>query len=158
MITLIWAEDKNGGIGIKNKLPWKIPRDSKFFKEQTQNSIVVMGRKTFEGIGRPLPNRENIVITKQKDYHPDGVTIFNSVEEVLNYVENKDTFVIGGSGIYEAFMEHADNIIQTKIMHEFEVDVYAPKIDLNIWNPDIALPGIKDDKNIYDYYFMFYQK
>lgn len=158
MITLIWAQDRNGGIGYKNKIPWRLPADMKFFKEQTIGKTVVMGRKTFESIGKPLPGRENVVVTSQKDFQSEGVVVFNSVREAFDYVKVKNAFIIGGESIYKQFLPYADCLIQTVIEQDFEVDTYAPFIDLSVWVADIPQPGIVDENNIYEHYFMYYER
>lgn len=128
-MNLIAAVDKNWGIGNERELLTHIPADLKHFKEKTEGNTIVMGRKTLESLprGKPLPNRENVVITKQKDYAPEGVTVIHSIDEVD--VTDKNTFVIGGGEIYKQMLKHCSTAYITKIDNEFEADTYFPNLD-----------------------------
>ena len=136
MIKLIAALDKNYGIGYQNDLLFSIPEDMKRFKELTEGHFVLMGRKTFESLPKPLKNRVNVVLTRNKEIpHPPGVYVIDSVEHVLNHYytgsQEKDIWVIGGSSVYEAFMSYADEVHLTHIDKEAEsVDTYFPKEEL----------------------------
>lgn len=128
-IKIIAAVGKNRELGGNNSLLWNLPGDRKYFRETTRGSTVIMGRKTFESIGRPLPNRKNIVITRSADFHADGVTICKSLPEALSCAGG-DAFIIGGAQIYELAVEHADEIYLTEIDAEFpEADVFFPDFD-----------------------------
>lgn len=137
-IKIIAATDKNSAIGYKNKLLFNINEDMKRFKELTKGNsdvpnIVVMGRKTFESLPKPLPNRINVVLTKNKRYEaPHGVFVFDSVEKIINHYysgeQRRDIFVIGGSQIYKLFLPYADEVHLTHIDKEAKkVDTYFPK-------------------------------
>ncbi|MDR2829092.1 MAG: dihydrofolate reductase [Mycoplasmataceae bacterium] len=130
MIFLIWAQDNNGGIGKNNKLPWRVKGEMQHFINTTRGKIVVMGRKTFESIGKPLPNRENIVISTNVGYQPDGVKVYSNIEQVVKAYKDNDVFVIGGKSIYEAFMPYADELIVSYIDGTYECDTTMNKIDM----------------------------
>lgn len=115
MINIIVAVSENNVIGKGNKLPWFLPKDLKHFKEVTLKSTVIMGRKTFESIGRPLPNRENIIITRNQSYNATGCTVVNNLEKALSLVNTEDCFIIGGSEIYELALPLVDKIYLTKV-------------------------------------------
>lgn len=132
-ISIITAMDADGLIGKANSLPWYIPIDLKYFKKTTFNHKVVMGRKTFESIGKPLPNRTNILLTKDRDktkeYQQKGCYVIHSINEFFNKwnYTNEEIFVIGGASIYELFLPYADYLYITKINYKFEGDVYFPE-------------------------------
>jgi dihydrofolate reductase len=129
MISSIVAIDENNVIGKDNSLIWKLPRDMKHFKETTTGHYIIMGRKTFESNGRPLPNRTNVIITKDKKYKAEGCVIVHSIEDALKEAKNdSEAFIIGGGIIYELAMPFVDRIYLTKIHHAFEGDTFFPKI------------------------------
>lgn len=137
IITLIAAMDKNRGIGIDNKLPWQIPEDLQHFKKTTSGKAVLMGRKTFSSIGRPLPNRHNMVLTRNPSWGHATVTHLSSVEDALKYAQTfpiPELFVIGGEEIYRQFLPHAQNMILTEIDSEFNCDAFFPEFDRNLWS------------------------
>lgn len=135
MIQLVWAQARNGVIGVENELPWHFKKDLKFFKETTtqDNSVVVMGAKTFDSIGRPngLPNRENLVLSRVHNYENENVKTIRSIEDVLALDSTKHIFIIGGASIYEQFLPFADKLTVTKIHEDFKGDTYAPEIPSN---------------------------
>ena len=123
MINMIVATSKNNQIGIDNKLPWHISEDLRYFKEVTKGHTVLMGRKTFESIGRPLPNRENIVLTRDKSFTAQGITAVHSLEEALTFCRSKDQiFIIGGGEIYKQFLPYADKLYITLVDKEIQGD------------------------------------
>ncbi|GGG13955.1 dihydrofolate reductase [Lysinibacillus alkalisoli] len=127
MISLIVAHDNNRVIGHQNKMPWHLPGDLQYFKKQTLGKPVIMGRKTFESIGKPLPERRNIVITRDKFYDAEGVALASSLEEALKLAGNVDEImVIGGEQIFTQALPLAERIYVTKINHEFEGDTHFP--------------------------------
>ncbi|WP_080845725.1 dihydrofolate reductase [Cytobacillus gottheilii] len=159
MISLMWAMDENGVIGKDNQLPWHLPEDLKFFKRTTMGRPIVMGRKTWDSIGRPLPGRENIVITRDRQFTCDDCTVFYSLEEMLTYCSNmEEVFVIGGAEIFKQILPAADRLYITSIHETFEGDTYFPDLDLSQWTLQSREQGIKDEKNPYDYEFLIYQK
>lgn len=140
IISLIVAYDKNRLIGRKGDLPWRIPEDLKKFKEITSGNIVIMGRKTYESIGKPLPNRINMVITRNKDYKPEGVFVFSSIKDALRKasVFHKDIFFIGGQSIYNEILDKVDTMYISHINEEYEGDAYFPEVDFSGWKKDLV--------------------
>lgn len=156
MINYIVAIDKNNGIGKDNKLPWKLSEDLKYFKEVTMGYPIVMGRKTYDSIGRPLPGRENIVVTRQKDLQIKGCTIINSPKEVLKM--DKDMFVIGGAELFNQLSDVVGRLYITYIDEEFDCDTFF-NWNVEEWKELIPeTKGIKNEKNPYDYYFRVYER
>nr|AIA17870.1 Dihydrofolate reductase [uncultured bacterium] len=131
IISLVAAMSENRVIGIDNKLPWNIPVDMKRFRDITRGHVVVMGRKTFESLGKPLPQRTNIVITRNRDWTAEGATVVHSLEEALAPYKNSDeeVFVIGGGEIYDRAIEIADRIYLTVVHKNFQGDAYFPEFD-----------------------------
>lgn len=134
MLSLIAAVDKNFVIGHVNALPWpRIPADMKHFRETTRGKTVVMGRKTFESIGRPLPNRRNIVLTRDPGFKAEGCEVSNSMEAVLTLAKAEEVFIIGGGVIYKEFLPYAEKLYLTFIEGEFAGDVKFPLRDFTSW-------------------------
>ena len=152
MINIIVAYDKNLGIGKDNTLVWRQSADLKRFKELTTGNTVVMGRKTFESIGKPLPNRRNIVITRQ-DIEIEGVEIIKSIEEALMLCNN-ECFIIGGGEIYKSCLIFADRIFATEIDCEIEADTWFVDVDMSEWVVESKSEHKSDEKNQYDYSFI----
>ncbi|MEW4325385.1 dihydrofolate reductase [Rossellomorea marisflavi] len=155
MISFIWAMDENGLIGKDNALPWRLPEDLKFFKRTTLGHPVVMGRKTFESFGKPLPERENVILTRNVSFSHDECTVFHHVEEVLAFAEKQkgETFIIGGSNVYEQFLPHADKLYVTTIHHAFEGDTHMAEVPWDEFTLVSSEKGLKNEKNPYDYEF-----
>ncbi|MCT6926239.1 dihydrofolate reductase [Metasolibacillus sp.] len=127
MISLIVAHDKNRVIGYKNEMPWHLPGDLKYFKEMTMGKPVIMGRKTFESIGKALPGRRNIVITRNAAYVADNIEVVGSLEEALALVQDEpEIMVIGGEQIFKLALALADRLYITEIDYAFEGDTYFP--------------------------------
>jgi len=164
MISLIAAIGKNNELGKGNTLLWHLPADMKFFREKTLGHPVIMGRKTFESLGRPLPNRHNIVITRDKTYLRHGVNVVNSLEEAINsartsLTENEEVFIIGGAEIYKQAIPIADRLYITHIEAEDEnADTFLPTIDKQEWKLISEESHQKDEKNPFDYTFSIYEK
>ncbi len=149
IISQIAAVAQNGVIGGGNTLLWDLPADMKHFRDTTRGHTVIMGRKTFESIGKPLPNRKNIVITRDASYTHDGIDVVGSLEEALRlaaleqgkeFEENQEeveVFVIGGGEIYKQAMEKANKLYITEIHQDFEGDTLFPTIDKNIWKETV---------------------
>ncbi|MFJ6210245.1 dihydrofolate reductase [Lysinibacillus sp. NPDC092081] len=130
MISLIVAHDNNYVIGYENGMPWHLPGDLKYFKEKTMGKPMIMGRKTFESIGRPLPGRRNIVITRDDSYHADGIEVVTSLEGALALAGDvPEIMIIGGEQIFRLCMDIADRLYITKINHSFNGDTYFPKYE-----------------------------
>ncbi len=133
-ITLIAAIDENNVLGKDNQLIWHLPEDLMRFKRLTTGHAIIMGRKTFESLPKALPNRHNIVITRNQDYSKDGITVCNSLEAAIECAkDDKQPFVIGGGQVYEQAIELASMIELTRIHSKFEGDVFFPEIDLKKW-------------------------
>jgi len=154
-ISIITAMDKNRVIGKNNSLPWYLPDDLNFFKKMTLNSSIVMGRKCFESIGKPLPNRKNIVLSRNSFKHKN-IESYSSVEEIIE--KYKDFYVIGGSQIYNAFLPYADKLIITKIEYEFEGNIFFPEINWNEWTLESSVEGKINEKNKYKHSFNIYRR
>jgi dihydrofolate reductase len=161
MITIIAATAKNNALGKDNDLIWHLPADLKRFKQVTTGHHILMGRNTFESIGKPLPNRTTIIITRNDNYFKDGCLIANSIEKAIDLVEDdNEVFIIGGAQIYKQALEKGivDAIDLTLVHQEFEADVFFPEIDLKIWQ-EISREDFKaDEKNKFDYSFIKYIK
>jgi len=138
--NLIVAIGKDNCIGKNNQLPWHLPEDLKHFQKITSGKTVLMGQATFESIlgylGKPLPNRQSVVLTFDKNYQaPEGVVVYHSIEEALSAYKNEDVFFIGGASIYKQAMNIVDTLYITHVNRETEgCDAWFPKIDLDIWN------------------------
>ncbi len=132
-VSLVVAMAKNRVIGKDNALPWRLKPDLKRFREITMGHAIIMGRKTYESIGRPLDGRKNIVITGNPAFHPDGVTVVGGVEAALRAAGDGETMIIGGAMVYEQTLPRADRIYLTLIDECFEGDAYFPEIDRQEW-------------------------
>jgi dihydrofolate reductase len=157
-ISFIVAMDIQQAIGLGNDLPWRLPADLAYFKKTTLNHTILMGRKTYESMGKPLPSRTNVILTQNKEYEAEGCTIVHNVEEAVALFKNEEVFVIGGAEIFKLFMPFVDRLYITLIEHEFEADTYFPEFDIEDWNLVSSEDGIKDAKNPYDYSFLVYEK
>lgn len=160
-LSIIVAIGEGNVIGSKNGLPWYLPADLKHFKQLTTGHVIIMGRKTFESIGKPLPNRTNIVLARETDYHPEGCIIAHSLDEVfaLSAVKNdSESFIIGGGEIFRQTIDKAHTLYVTEIHYRFEGDIYFPVIDATMWTEVAHERGIQDEKNLYEYYFVIYER
>lgn len=158
--SIIVAIGNNNEIGKGNEMLWHLPADLLHFKETTSGHPVIMGRKTFESIGRPLPNRQNIVITRNNDYKRDGVKICSSLDEALKIFKDsdKEVFIIGGGEIYRQAMSIADKLYVTKVDGDFDADTFFPEINDEEWGKVSEEAHEPDDKNHYPYKFIEYKK
>lgn len=148
-ISIIVAVAKNNVIGYKNQLPWYIPEDLKRFKKITSHHHIVMGQKTFESIGKPLPNRTNIILTDNPDFKSKGCVSVHSIEEAIKVAKNNgesEMIVIGGASVYEQFLPISSKIYLTKINKNYMGDRFFPRLDSKVWK--IAKSKAKKDKNI----------
>tara|TARA_R110002050_G_scaffold149571_2_gene276251 strand:+ start:1806 stop:2300 length:495 start_codon:yes stop_codon:yes gene_type:complete len=158
-ITLIAAMAENRVIGKDNQLIWHFPDDLKHFKQLTSGHHVIMGRKTFESVGRPLPNRTNIIITRQDEYRVEGCLIAHSIEEAISMVKNDERpFIVGGAEIYKQALDFADTIELTIIHGNYEGDSYFPEFDLGIWKLARGEKKEADAKHIHPFEFLTYKK
>lgn len=137
-IAMIWAMAQNGVIGKDNQLPWHLPEDLQHFKAKTTGKPVIMGRKTFDSIGRPLPNRQNIVITRDPHWRHDGVEVFHDTQSALSFANSLlagdgEIIVMGGAQIYQALLPVANRLYITHVEQVFDGDAYAPQVDWQNW-------------------------
>lgn len=133
-ISLIVAAAANNVIGRNGQLPWRLPEDLKRFKETTLGKPLLMGRKTYESIGRPLPERRNIILTRQPDYQAQGCIVVGSIESALEFAKGADELmVIGGTAVYELMLPHCDRIYLTRVHSIIEGDTFFPEIDPQQW-------------------------
>lgn len=159
-ISLIVAADLNNGIGYNNKLLCHLPADLKYFKKLTTGHHVLMGRKTFESIGKPLPDRTNIVISNSVK-SINGCEVFSGLSDAINFAKkNNETelFIIGGDSIYKQTLELADYIYLTRINEKFVADSFFPEINIQTWKLEKNDCFEPDDKNHYSYCFQVYKK
>lgn len=163
MISFIVAMDKNNIIGNSesNDMPWHLPNDLQYFKTTTSGHTIIMGRKTFASLGRVLPNRDHIVLTKKEPDVPEEVDVYHDIDDVIALAKNypdEEWFVIGGGTIFEQFFEHADRLYVTIIEESFSGDVYFPTISSEEWQEVSRKKGLRDEKNPYDYYYTIYER
>jgi dihydrofolate reductase len=161
MVTIIAAIAKNNALGLNNDLIWHLPADLKRFKKITTGHHILMGRNTFESIGRPLPNRTTIIITRNKEYTKEGCLVAHSLEQALEMAQDEEQiFIIGGAQVYKYAIENdfADVLDITLVHHEFEADVFFPEIDDSVWERVEREDFIADEKNKFDYSFLRYKK
>ncbi|TQK62491.1 dihydrofolate reductase [Brevibacillus sp. AG162] len=155
MISLIVAYARNQVIGKDGDMPWHLPADLKNVKELTTGKTIVMGRKTFESIGKPLPNRKNVVLTRSQDFHPEGVDVVHTKEEVLAM---GDVIIFGGSEIYRQFLDVVDRLYITEIDLETEGDTFFPAWDRDAYTLVDKREGIVDEKNVHPHAFYVYER
>jgi dihydrofolate reductase len=158
-ISIIVAFDQNRLIGKNNGLPWHLPADLKHFKNITMGHHMIMGRKTFESIGKPLPGRVTIIVTRQHNYKVEGCISVNTFQHAIDYCQNQEeVFIIGGAQIFECALPLATKLYITKIHHSFEGDTHFPEIDSRIWKINDEEFHSADEKNVWDYTFLNYSK
>lgn len=158
-LTIIAAASTNNVIGFDNKLIWNIPKDLKRFKELTQGHSVIMGRKTFESLPSPLPNRRNIVVTRNKDYSPEGIEVFSSIEDAIDVCrEDLQPFIIGGGEIYSQTINLVDKIELTRVYKDYQGDAFFPDIPLDKFKLANELVNYLDDDSNTKYSFLTYIK
>ena len=161
MLSIVVAKAKNNMIGRGNKLIWKLPADLQHFKELTTGHVIIMGRKTFESLGRVLPNRKHIVFSQNPDFkvNDENVQVVHSMLEIQQYIEDEEeNFIIGGAMIYNLLMPHVTKMYVTEIKQEFEGDAFFPRINTEIWQETSREKGPKDAKNDLDYDYVTYEK
>ena len=159
MLSIIVAVAKNNVIGKDNQLIWHIPEDLKRFKKLTTNHRIIMGRRTFESLGRILPNRKHVILCNDMEMNIDdeNVEILEDISMLKEYIESEEeNFVIGGATIYKLLMPYANKLYITYINQEFEGDVYFPEINENEWQVVEKEKGLKDEKNLFDYEYVTY--
>ena len=155
--TIIVATDARGGIGIANALPWRLPEDLAFFKKTTSGHPIVMGRKTFDSIGRPLPNRRSIVVTRNAAWRHDGVETVGSLAAAAALIGEAHAFIIGGAQIYAEALPLAGRLLVTEIGKVFACDAFFPAIDRNVWQ-ETAREAHRSEAGGFDFAFVTYQR
>ena len=161
MIKILVACDENRVIGKDNQLIWHLPADLKRFKSLTPGHVILMGRKTYESIGKPLPNRTTIVITRQVDFQAEGTITAHSVEEAIlkaKSLTREDIFIVGGAEIYSLSLALADQLLVTQLHDIFEGDAFFPEISADTWEIVDRERGLTDEKNPFQYSYITYQK
>lgn len=159
MLSIIVAMAKNNVIGKNNTLIWHLPEDLKRFKNLTTEKTIIMGRKTFESLGRVLPNRKHVILTQNKDFtvEDEHVKIIHDINDIEEYITSREEcFVIGGGVIYDLLLPRCTKLYITQINYEFQGDTYFPKIDERLWKIAKQEIGMKDEKNPYDYTYIDY--
>jgi dihydrofolate reductase len=159
-ISLIVAMASNRAIGLDNKMPWHLSADLKKFKKITMGSPILMGRKTFESIGKPLPGRTNVIISRNCNYQQEGCLVFNDLETALKKTceNSEELFIIGGSDLYKAILPIADVIYLTLINKAFKGDTFFPEINLNEWSEVAREDIINDPDTDFNYSFLKLEK
>ena len=161
-LSMIAALSTNNVIGRDNQVPWRLRTDLKRFKALTMGHHLIMGRKTYESVGRPLPGRINVVITRQPDYAPEGVTVLHSLEEAIRVAEqagDKEAFIAGGAEIYAQAMHRADRMYLTRVHAEVEGDTWFPDFDdVSEWRLTDSEHFDADDKNDFPFSFLTYDR
>ena len=159
IISLIVAMDENRVIGYKNKLPWNLPSELKYFRETTKSKPVIMGRKTHESIGRPMPERLNIIITRNENYRTDNCAVVNNVQDAIKAAKgSSEIMVIGGAEIYKLFLPVANRLYITKVHGTFKGDTYFPEFNEGEWIKAKEKFFQKDNENEYSYTIMVLER
>lgn len=160
-LAIIVAQASNRVIGVNNKLPWHLPEDLRYFKQVTMGKPIIMGRNTFESIGRPLPGRENIVISRQSNYAPDGVKVVDSLDVAYELAESiglvngiDEAMVIGGAQIYEQALPKAERLYLTQVEAEIDGDAWFPEFQQNDWKEVGRENFSAEGPNPYNYSFI----
>lgn len=167
-ISLIWAMADNRVIGIENRLPWKLPADMKWFRENTMGKPIIMGRLTFESFGaKPLPGRRNIIISRNPTYSTEGIEVFTSIDDALKATQDseqnseynsEEVMIIGGMSLYKQSLPLADRLYMTLVHAEVEGDAWFPEFDLNDWHETTRSDFSADEKNPHAYSFITLNK
>ena len=159
MLSIIVAMSENRVIGRDGALPWHLPADLKRFKQLTMGHAIVMGRKTYESIARPLPGRRSIVLSRNVDYRPVGVDVVANLQEALKQTDDQqEVFVIGGSSLYQMALPVADRIYLTEVATKLEGDVLFPEFDRNEWQLVDSLPAEIDEKSSLSFCFKIFDR
>ena len=156
-LTIVVAIDAQRGIGINNTLPWHLPEDLAHFKRVTLGHPIVMGRKTFDSIGRPLPKRRNIVITRNQDWRQEGVDAVHSLEEAIALAGDEPAAIIGGAQVFAEALALADRMIVTEIAHTFACDTFFPEPAPGEWK-ETARENHHSEANGFDYAYVTYER
>ena len=158
-LSMIVATDSENGIGKNNQLMWHLPNDLKFFKKVTSGHTIIMGRKTFDSLGKPLPNRRNIVISRQQDLEIPSVEVFDNLGNAIKACEKEEEFfVIGGGEIYRQALDFAQQVYLTKVDTIGGADTFFPELNAKDWEVKWRQEHQKDEKHAYNYTFLILQK
>jgi len=158
-LSIIVAKATNNVIGNNNTLIWHLPSDLKYFKKLTTGNTIIMGRKTFDSIGKPLPNRRNVIITRNSNLKIEGCEVVNSLEEAIQLSSSdENVFIVGGADIYRQSMTMAQTLYVTEVHAEFNGDSYFPEIEPSKWIEIKREDHNADEKNSLDYSFVTYNK
>lgn len=158
MIQAIVAMDQHDVIGNDGQMPWHLPNDLKHFKSVTTGHTIIMGRKTFESIGRPLPNRKNVVVTRNRDFRHDGVEVLHDLEQIPELYGEEDAFIIGGGELYKALIHAIERLYVTRIHDTFDGDTMFPALDWNEWELIEETKGVLDEKNTVPHTFFVFER
>lgn len=159
-VTLIVAAAENNAIGKGNQMPWHLPNDFKFFKKETMDHSIVMGRKTFESIGKPLPGRRNIVVSRSATFIHEDVDVANSLHEVMTYCRDEnEIFIIGGAQIYKQALPMAEKVLLTRVHTTIQdADAFFPELPAQDWELQSSEAHEKDEKHQFAYTFETYTR
>lgn len=160
---MILAMGKNRVIGKDNKMPWHLPAELAYFRKVTMGHVVLMGRNTYESIGKPLKGRTNVIMTRNRTYRPSCLAsgqcvVVHGLQEALEYSRDQEVFVIGGAEIYRQALPYANKLYITLIDHEFEGDTFFPEVDEHEWKLMTKEPGVTDENNPYTYYYQVFER
>ncbi|MBA3562828.1 MAG: dihydrofolate reductase [Gammaproteobacteria bacterium] len=155
ILSIVVAMDQNGLIGANNRLPWHIPADLRHFKALTMGHPILMGRRTHESIGRPLPGRQNIVLTNRRDYAADGCTVVHEIEAALKAADaDAELMVVGGATVFAQLLPRVETIHMTRVHHAFEGDTFFPAISPEDWRETVRRDFAVDENNRFAYSFV----
>ncbi|MFI3267106.1 MAG: dihydrofolate reductase [Rikenellaceae bacterium] len=155
-ISIIVATAENWAIGLNNELLWHISADLKRFKALTTSHTIIMGRKTYESIGRPLPNRRNVIISRNSELKIEGCEVYNTIDSALESTKNEEeVFIIGGAEIYKQTIDIASKIYLTKVMKNYDADAFIPEIDFSNWKETFCEPHLDEEL---PYLFINYER
>jgi dihydrofolate reductase len=153
-LSIVAAVSENGVIGHKGKLPWRLPDELQYLKSLTTGHCIILGRKTFESVGRPLPNRTSIVLTRRDDFAPDGVVVVHDLEAAIQEAKRRDeteTFVFGGAAVYAMALPRVDRLYLTRVHADVEGDVHFPRFDVKDWMLVEERHHPADDRHAYSF-------
>ena len=159
IVNMIVATSTNNVIGKDGQLPWHMPHDMQYFKDKTRGYYVIMGRKTYQALGKPLKNRTNIVLTRNENFNPQGCVVLHDIQKAIIYAfqnDQKEAYIIGGSSIYEQALPFTDRIFLTRIHESFEGEDHFPELNMDEWRELEREDYKADENNPHDYSFITY--
>jgi dihydrofolate reductase len=158
-VTMIAAAAENNALGKDNDLVWHLPDDFKRFKKITSHHYIIMGRKTFESFPKLLPNRTHVVITRQKNYHREGIIVAHTLEQALEVCKGEDeVFIIGGGQIYKQALPYTDQIELTRVHESFEADAFFPELDESTWGLKKSIHHGKDERHKFEFSYLTFTR